>query len=105
MNLLGSTKKDVDRDKDGENVTKLESFEVLLVHFNLVNNNYQWASKIFFTFVPNKPFGQLINISSHLLTMLNAINIEFSFIEVWFADQNGKQLEIEDNANITLTIG
>ena len=54
MRLLGSTKKVVDKDKNGEDVPKLESVEVVLVHCNLVNNNYQQASKVLFTFVPNK---------------------------------------------------
>ena len=54
MKLLGSKKKDVDKDKDGENVLKLESVEVVLVHCNLANNSYQQASKVLFTFVPNK---------------------------------------------------
>ena len=63
--LLGSTKKDVDQDKDGEDVPKLESVEVVLVHCNLVNNNYQQTSKVSFNFVPNKQFGQLINIARH----------------------------------------
>ena len=54
LKLLGSAKKDVDQDKDGEDVQKLESVEVVLVHCNLVNNNYQQASKVLFTFVPNK---------------------------------------------------
>ena len=71
MKLLESTKKDVDQDKDGENVPKLESAEVVLLHCNLVNNSYQQSSKVLFTFVPNKKFGQLINISPHSLTMLN----------------------------------
>ena len=61
---------------------KLESVEVVLVHCNLVNNNYQQASKVLFTFVPNKQFGQLINIAPHSLTMLSTTNTEFSFIEV-----------------------
>ena len=82
MKLLGSTKKDVDSDKNSENVPKLESVEVVLVHCNLVNNNYQQASKVLFTFVPNKQFGQLINIAPHSLTMLSTTNTEFSFIEV-----------------------
>ena len=69
MKLLGSTRKEVDKDKDGEDVPKLESVEVVLVHCNLVNNNYQQASKVLFTFVPNKQFGQLINIAPHSLTM------------------------------------
>ena len=105
LGLAGSTKKDVDQDKDGEDVPKLESVEVVLVHCNLVNNNYQQASKVLFTFVPNKQFGQLINIAPHSLTMLSTTNTEFSSIEVWFTDQNSEPLEIEDNVNMTLIIG
>ena len=67
MKLLGSTKKDVSQDKDGEEVPKLESIEIVLVHCNLVNNNYQQASKLLFTFVPNKQFGQSVNRSPHSL--------------------------------------
>ena len=62
MKLLGSTKQDVDQDKDGEDIPKLESVEAFLVRCNLVNNNYQQSSKVLFTFVLNKKFGQLINI-------------------------------------------
>ena len=75
MRLLGSTKKAVDKDKNGEGVPKLESVEVVLVHCNLVNNNYQQTSKVLFTFAPNKQFGQLINIASHSLTMLSTKRI------------------------------
>ena len=63
------------------------------MNFDLVNNNYQQASKVLFTFVPNKQFGQLINISPYSLTMLSTTNAEFS------------SLETEDNVNMTLTIG
>ena len=84
---------------------KLESVEAVLVHCNLVNNNYQQALKLLFTFVPNKQFGQLINIAPHSLIMLNTANTEFSSIEVWFTDQNSKPPEIEDNVNFTLIIG
>ena len=58
MKLLGSTKKDADKDKFGKDVTKLESVEVGLVHCKLVNKSYQHTSKVLFTFVPNKQFGQ-----------------------------------------------
>ena len=61
--------------------------------------------KVLFTFVPNKQFEQLINIAPHSLTMLGTTNTEFSFIEVWFTDQNSEPLEIEDNVNLTLIIG
>ena len=105
MKLLGSTKKDVDSDKNSEDVPKLESVEVVLVHCNLVKNDYQHSSKALFSFVPNKQFGQLINILPNTLTMMNTIKTEFSFVEVWFTDQISKALEIEDNVNLTLIIG
>ena len=105
MKLLGSAKKDVDKDKDGEDVPKLESVEVVLKHSNLVNNIYQQASKVLFTFVPNKQSGQLITISPNLLTMLKTANAEFQSIQLWFTDQNNRSLKIEDSVNITLIIG
>ena len=105
MQLLGSSKKDIDKNKDEEIVPRLETVEVVLVHRSLVNNNYQQASKVLFTFVPNKQFGQLITITPHSLTMLKTTNAKFSFIEIWFTDQNNRPLEIEDNVNITLIIG
>ena len=105
MRLLGSTKKDVDLDKNSENVPKLESAKVVLVHCNLVKNDYQHSSKVLFSFVPNKQFGQLINISPNNLTMMNTIKTEFSFVELWFTDQISKALGIKDNENLTLIIG
>ena len=84
---------------------RLETVEAVLGHCNLVNNNYQLASKVLFTIVPNKQFRQLITITPHSPTMLKTINEEFSFIEKWFTDQNNNPLEIEDNVNITLIIG
>ena len=74
------------------------------MHCNLVKNDYQQTSKVLFTFVPNKQFGQLINISPHSLTMMNKVNTEFTFVEVWFTDEASKALEIEDNVNLTLII-
>ena len=97
--------KHVDQDKDGEDVSKLESFEIALVYCNLVKNNYKQASTVLFTFVPNKQFDQLSNISPHSLMMLNTTNTEFFPIEVWFTDQNSKSLEIEGNVNMLLIIG
>ena len=105
MTLLESTKNDVDQEKNGEDVPKLESVDVVLVHCNLVNNNDQQASKVLFTFVQNKQFEQLISIAPHSLTMLSTTNIEVSFIEVWFTDQNSEPLEIGDNVNLTLITG
>ena len=104
MRLLGSTKKDVAKDKDGEIVPKLESVKVVLVHCNLVKNDYQHTSKVIFSFVPNKQFRQLINVSPHSLTIMNTVNTNFSFVEVWFTDQASKVFEIEDTVNLTLII-
>ena len=105
MKLLGSANKVVDKDKNGENVPKIESVEVVLVHFTLVKNDYQHTSKVLFTFVPNRKFSQLINISPRAFTMMNTANTEFSYVEVWFIDQASRTLEIEDNVNLTLIIG
>ena len=91
--------------KNNENVPKLESVEVVFVHFNLVKNDYQHSSKVIFSFVPNKQFGELINISPNTLAMMNTINTEFFFVEVWFTDQISKALETEDNVNLALIIG
>ena len=95
MKLLGSTKKDVDKDKDGEIVPKLESVEVVLVHCNLVKNDYQHSSKVLFSFVLKKQFGQLINISPNSLTMMNTVTTEFSYVEVWFQIKLLKQLKLK----------
>ena len=84
---------------------RLEAVEAVLVRCNSANNNHHQASKVLFTFVPNKRFGQLITITPHSLTMLKTTTAEFSFIEIWFTDQNNRPLEIEDNVNITLIIG
>ena len=57
-----------------------------------------------YTFVPNKSFGQLLDISSKNVIFLKAFDSEFSYIEVWFTDQNSKLLQIEDKININLVI-
>ena len=104
MKLLVSTKDIIDADKNSENVPRLENVEVVLVHCNLVNNIYQQASRVLFTFVPNKQYGQLISISLHSLVFLKTMNTDFSEIDIWFTDQNNNALEIEDNVNIYLII-
>ena len=63
MKLLGSTESKINKDKNGENVPHLEVVEVVLVHCNLVNNDYQQNSRILYTFAPNKAFGSLLGIS------------------------------------------
>ena len=105
MKLLGSSVDIIDGDKNSELVPKLESVDLVLVHCNLVNNSYQQASKVLFMFLPNKKYGQLITVSPHSLIMLKTVNTEFSFIEIWFTDQNNRPLEIEDSVNISLING
>ena len=104
MKLLGSTKDIIDADRNGENVPRQKNVEVVLVHCNLVNNNYQQASRVLFTFVPTKQYGQIISISPHSLVFLKTMNTDFSEIEIWFTYQNNNALEIEHNVNISLII-
>ena len=82
----------------------LEVTEVVLIHCNIVNNNYQQDSRVFYTFVPNKSFGQLLDIFPKNSIFLKIFNSEFSYIDVWFTNQNSKSLEMEDKINITLVI-
>ena len=86
MQLLGSSKKVINKNKDGEIAPRLETVGAVLVHYNLVNNKYQQASKVLCIFVPNTQFGQLITITPHSPTMLKTTNAEFSFIKIWLTD-------------------
>ena len=104
MKLLGSTKSKITKDENDANVAHLEITEVILVHCNIVNNDYQEDSRVLYTFAPNKSFGQLLDISPKNLIFLKTFNSEVSYIEVWFTDKNSKPLEIEDKTNITLGI-
>ena len=105
MRLLRSSTDTIDGDKNSDLVPKLESVDLVLVHCNVVNNSYQQASKVLFTFVPNKNYGQLITISPETLIMLKTANTEFSYIEIWFPDQDNRPLEIEDSVNISSIVG
>ena len=104
MKLLGSTENKITKDKNGENVPHLEITEVVLVHCNIVNNDYQQDSRVLYTFVPNKPFGSLLEISPTNHIFLKTFNSEYDEIKVWFTDQNSQPLEIEDRINLTLVI-
>ena len=104
MKLLGSTESKITEDKDGEIVPHLEITELVLVHCNLVNNDYQQDSRILYTFVLNKPFGSLLEISPRNHVFLKTFNSEFREIKLWFADQKSRPLEVEDKINVTLII-
>ena len=101
---LGNNKSKITNDKNGENVPCLEINDVVLAHCNIVNNSYPQDSRVLYTFISNKSFGQLLDISRKNLIFLKTFNSEFSYIEVWFTDQNSKPLGVEDKINITLVI-
>ena len=84
MKLLGSTKVKITEDENGEIVPHLEIIESVLVHCNLVNNDYQQDSRILYAFVPNKAFGSLLEISPTNHVFLKTFNSEFQEIKVWF---------------------
>ena len=96
MKLLEST--------ESKTTKHLEVVELVLVHCNLVNNDYQQDSRILHTFVPNKPFGSLLEISPTNHIFLKTFNSEFQEIKIWFTDQGSKPLEVEDKINLTLII-
>ena len=94
MNLLGSTKNKITKDKNGENFPHVETLELVLVHCNFVNNDYQQDSRILYTFAPSKPFGSLLETSPTNHISLKTFNSEFQEIKVWFTDQTSKLLEV-----------
>ena len=104
MKLLGSSKSKITKDENGQDVPNLEVVEVVLVHCNLVNNAYQQESRILYTFVPNKTFGSLLEISPKNHVFLKTFNSEFREIKVWFTDKKSRPLEVEDKINVTLII-
>ena len=88
MELFGGTKSKITEDENGEIVTYLEITEEVLIYCNVVSNSYQQNSRLLYTFVPNKSFGQLLDISPANVIFLRTFNSEFSYIEVWLTDQN-----------------
>ena len=89
MQLFGSKEKIIDKTKNGENVPSLELVEVVLMEYNLVDNEYQQKYEVFYSFIPNKSYG-------HLLSM--------DHITIRFSDQYGKPLEIKDKVSLIMLI-
>ena len=104
MKLLGSTESKTIKDKNGKNVSYLEITGVVLVHCNIVNDDYQEDSRVLYIFIPNKPFGSLLESSPTNHIFLKTFNSEYDEVKVWFRDQNSHPLEIEDRINLTLVI-
>ena len=82
MKLLGSFKSKITKDKNGENVPHLEITEVVLIHCNIVNKDYQQDSRVLYTFVPKKSFGQLLDISPKNFIYLKTFHSGFPYIEI-----------------------
>ena len=78
MTLLWSTKSKITKIENGENVPHVKINEVILLHCNIVNNDYQQDSGVLYTFVPNKSFGQLLDILPKIFIFLKTLNLEFS---------------------------
>ena len=104
MEVLGSTKNKITKDKNGENLPHPKITEVVLVHCNMVNNDYQQDSRVLYTFVPNKSFGSLLDISPSNHMFLKKFFSKYDEIVVWFTDQNSKPLETKDRINLTMEI-
>ena len=104
MKLLESTENKITKDKNGENVPHLEITELVLVHCNMVNDDYQQDSRVLYTVVPNKSFDSLLDISPSNHIFLKTFNSEYDEIVVSFTDQNSQPLEIEARINLTMVI-
>ena len=102
IKLFGRTENKITKDENGENMPHIEITEVELTHCNIANNDYQQDSRILYRYVPNKLFGQLLDISPKNSMFLETFGSEFSYIKVWLTNQNSKSLEIEGKISITL---
>ena len=104
MKLFESIISKTNKDENGEKVPHLEIMEVVLVHCNIVNNDYQQDLRVLYAFVPNNLFGQLLDISPKNFIFLKTFDSDFLYIELWITDQNSKAIEREDKINIPLVI-
>ena len=92
------------KDKNSNNVPQLDQVEYVLLHCNLVRNQYLQNSKLLYEFAPDKKSGQLISVKPPVFIQCITSDILFDYIEIWFTDQNNKSLQIEDKVSITLII-
>ena len=94
----------IDTDKNGNNVPELENVHSVLLHCNVVHNDYLQNSKLLYCFVPDKGFGQLLSIQAKALIQSRTTNSIFDHIKIWFTDQNNNSLQIEDSISVALII-
>ena len=97
-------KSKINKNENGENAPILEISKVVLVYCNIVSDDYQQDSRVLYTFAPNKSSSQLLDISPIFFLFLRPFNSEFSYIDVWFTDQNSKPPDREYRVNINLVI-
>ena len=102
MKLFGSTKNLIDKTKNRENVPSLEVVEVVLVQCNLVDNQYQQNSEVWYTFKPNKFYTYVLNVEASNLVFFKTYNTEFDEIIITFTHQNGRPLETEGKVSVAL---
>ena len=101
MKLFGSTKKIIEKTKNGENVPSFEVVQVVLFQCNLVDNQYQQKFEVLYTFTPNKSYAYLLNFELRNLVFLKTYNTEFDKIIITITNQNRRPLDIEDKVNFT----
>ena len=104
MKFITSTKNKVTKGKNPQNVPHLDITEVVLVHCNIVNNDYQQYSRVLYTFVASKPFGQFLEILATSFIFLKTFKSKFQEIDICFINRNSKPLETEEIINLTLVI-
>ena len=92
VKLFGKTKSKITKNENADNVPNLENTEIILVHCNVANNNYQQNSRGLHTCAPHKSFDQLLDISPKHFIFSKTLNSEFSYTEVWFIGQNSQPL-------------
>ena len=103
QNLLGNGPV-IDKDKNSKNVPQLDQVEYVLLHCNIVQNDYLQNSKLLYEFVPDKTFGQLISVKPSVFIQCKTSDSIFDYIEIWFTDQNNKSLQIAGKVSVTLII-
>ena len=104
MKLFGSTKKLIDKTKNGENLPNLEVVKIVVVYCYLADNQYQSKSEVLYSVTRNISYAYLLNVEPSNLVFLKTHNGEFDEISKIFTDQNGRSLEIEDKVNLALVI-
>ena len=103
MNLLGNGPI-IDGNKNGDNIPELEQVHSVLIHCNVVHNDYLQNSKLLYTFLPDESSGQLLVIEPKALIQLKTTGSVFDYVEIWITDQNNKLLHIENSVNAALII-